>query len=85
MFTHRYIGEASHKYYGKEDAMVPTWLHQVRCTGYEESIIDCAHTDWGVGNCPDYSRPISLSCIATDTHCRLYACLFSCSDTDSSL
>ncbi|KAH3727046.1 hypothetical protein DPMN_052971, partial [Dreissena polymorpha] len=41
------------------------WLDEVKCTGNESSIVDCAHTEWGAHNC-GHSEDIVVLCYAND-------------------
>ncbi|XP_076032517.1 neurotrypsin-like, partial [Oratosquilla oratoria] len=37
------------------------WLDDLRCLGYETSVVECTHQLWGVTNC-DHSEDVGLTC-----------------------
>jgi len=46
-------------YYGGGTGQI--WLDDMRCTGHELSLVECAHRGWGVHNCV-HSEDVSISC-----------------------
>lgn len=41
------------------------WLGNVSCTGDENSLQSCSHSDWGIHNC-DGAKAVGVSCLASD-------------------
>ena len=39
----------------------PIWLDNLRCTGNEDSLVECSYSDWGVHNC-DHDEDVSIVC-----------------------
>eukprot|EP00299_Pterocystis_sp_00344_P017767 c8904_g1_i1.p1 GENE.c8904_g1_i1~~c8904_g1_i1.p1 ORF type:complete len:584 (+),score=130.39 c8904_g1_i1:220-1752(+) len=40
---------------------LPIWLDDVVCSGYESSLADCRHSDWGMHNC-FHSENVAVTC-----------------------